>query len=102
MYFDRRAHADLISSFEDGNPFRFLLDAVRGHPDLDLQFRHDPKSPSRSRATVYCGGTRLLEVMYSQPGWFCLDSNAECRAAAAYSTDWDRRRPCEEYRSERT
>lgn len=101
MYFDRRAHPQLISAFETGEPLHFILEAIRAHPDLDLQFRHDPKTPSRSKATVYCGGTRVLEVLYGTPGWFRLDANAECRLEAAYLPDWDQRRLCEDYRSER-
>lgn len=100
MYLDRRVHPALAAAFAATGPFRFLLEKIKGRPDLDLQFRHDPKAPARSKATVYFGGTRVLEVVYSQRGSFRLDANAECRAAVPYS-DWDRSRPADEFPPER-
>lgn len=101
MYLDRRVPPALVDAFAGDGPLAFLLDRVKTHPDLDLQFRHDPMKPADSKATIYYGGTRILEVLYSRNGIFRLDANKECRAAAPYSPSWDGGRTASQFTDER-
>lgn len=94
-YFDRRVPDALMTALDVGGFAHSLAEYGRsGQYGLDLALRADPKK-NDSRATLYVGTTKTLDLFYLPSKGFKLDVHSTWRRNPHWVQTWQRWHPNE-------
>lgn len=96
-YFDRRVPEELMDALRPGGFAHSLVEYGRsGQYGLDVALRADLRT-SESRATLYVGTTKALDLLYLKGKGFKLGVHESWQKKGPWEKAWEKRQPADKF-----